>query len=235
VDGNPTPYLRWATQFPDEVRAVLQALRASQGLPEGHPHLNANAAVQAAVKAGVLMPVVVNGVTGAQRFYFAPYGGLSSHERTILDKARAIVSCVRYGQGFAAGTRVRHPKRLLETLIEDKKFRKGHPDLNKQYGILVEKLIGHPVKENYGWNFQILDTDENMKALNVAMEMVEIGEAPSARFDYDAQRALVVPYGYTGPVTTRPQMTSTIRLSSETNEDIIKSLAKLARGMGSHD
>ena len=232
VDGNPTPYLRWATQFPSEVQSALQALRESQGLPESDHRLGTEA-LQVAAKTGVLMPVTVSGPNGPRRYYFPPHGGLKKHERTILEKARAVVSCVRYGESFSVGTRIRHPKRLIETLIQDKKFRKGHPDIEKQYGVLVEKLIGHSEREAYGWNFHVLDTEENMRALRLAAEMLERGDTPAARFDYDAQRALVAPNGFVGPTGTRPRL-APIELSSRTSEDVIRSLANLARGAG-HD
>lgn len=231
VDGNPTAYVRWAAAFPSEVAAVLQSLRTKQGLAESTSLLKSNPAVPAAVHAGVLMPVEIKGATGKQRFFFAPHGGLSSSERTILDKARAVVSCLRYGQGFAAGTRIRSPLAVLNTLIDRKKFGKAHPDLGTQYGILTDKLIGTVEPEGIGFNFHIHDTDENMRALRLAYELLETGESVGAKLDPDAQKALLTPQGYTGPLTTRPQFGSSIDLSDESQAEMLQRMADIIRGM----
>lgn len=234
VDGNPALYLEWAKKFPAEVRKVLETLTQQQGLSISDPTVSKNKALADAIATGVLMPVQVSGSTGDQYFVFAPRGGLTETERTILDKARAILACVRYGQRFAAGRPIKYPRRILETLRDRKHFKRGHPDLLNQYGLLVEKLIGHPVQEDDGnWNFHLDDTEENKKALQVAIEMLEHGESPSARIDLDAQKALLAPTGYLGPPTTRPRLVGTIQASATTRAEIITQMAKLARGMGS--
>lgn len=236
IDGNPSAYLRWAEKFPREVQDVTNLLRSSQGLPLTDPQLVAAPALADAVATGVLMPVQVTGATGQQGFVFAPHGGLKADERTILDKARAIVACVRYGQHFAKNRPIRYPRRIIETLIDNKRFKQGHPDLFAQYGLLVEKLIGHPVDEGNGvWNFRVDDTDENMKALRVAAEMIEFGSAQTVRIDIDAQKALLAPTGYVGPQAARPALIRTMKLSPRTQAEIIRNMADLARGMSPLD
>lgn len=234
VDANPNAYLQWAKRFPGEVRTLLEKLRMLQGLPVTDPAIANNPALTDAVMTGVLMPVQVGGATGEQRFIFAPRGGLSPEERIVLDKARAILACVRYGERFAAGRPIKYPRRILETLRDKKQFKKGHPDLFAQYGLLAERLIGHPVAETGGrWNFRLDDTPENMKALGIAIEMLEHGETPSARIDLEAQKALLAPSGYLSPASTRPRWAETIEPSAETRAEIIRQMGNLARGMGS--
>ena len=129
-----------------------------------------------------------------------------------MDKARAVVSCVRYGQKFAEGRPIKYPRAIVQQLRNNKRFRKGHPDLFSQYGLLVEKLIGHPVDEGHGfWNFEIDDTDENIKALDVAIEMLQHGESPSAKIDLDAKKALFSSSGYEGPIATRVRLSTNMR------------------------
>jgi hypothetical protein len=193
-------------------------------------------ALSDAIRTGVLMPVQVNGVTGSQKFVFAPKGGLQPEERIILDKARAIVACVRYGQGFSKGRAIKYPRAILDRLRTYKRFKQGHPDLFSQYGLLIEKLIGHPVDEGGGyWNFQVDDTPENVKAFDVAIDMVEHGESPAAHIDIEAQKALLGSEGYLGPVSTRPKLAADAVVSTETREEIIRQMAKLARGMATHE
>jgi hypothetical protein len=152
-----------------------------------------------------------------------------------MDKARALLACVRYGQKYAAGRPIKYPRLILERLRDYKRFKQGHPDLLSQYGLLTEKLLGTPVDEGNGrWNFEIYDTEENMKALGVALDMLEYGEAPSARIDIEAQKALLIPSGYQGPATTRPQLIKSIQGSSKTRTEIIRQMSNLIRGASSH-
>jgi hypothetical protein len=232
VDGNPTAYLQWAQKFPDEVAAALAVLRASQGLPIDDPDLQTNQALNDAVQTGVLMPVCVAGATGSKDFVFAPHGGLNSEEYVILDKARAILACVRYGQKFAQGRPIRYPRLILERLRSERRFRKGHPDLFTQYGLLVQKLIGHLEDEGNGrWNFIVDDTDENLKALDVALEMLQYGESPSARINIDAQKALLSSTGYQGPIPTRIRLGKSMQTSPKTQAEIVKQMGNLVRGV----
>lgn len=235
IDGNPSTYIQWARRFPSEVGGVIDLLSQSQGLALTDIRVANNPTVTDAIQTGVLMPVTVNGATGPQRFLFAPRGGLAPEERAVLDKARAILSCVRYGQNFARGVKIRYPRRILEILRDNKQFSHGHPDLISQYGLLAEKLIGHPIQESSGyWNFRIDDTDENMKALDVAIEMLEHGTSATVALDRDAQNALLTPSQYQGPITTRVRMATEPTVSEATRADIIRELTKLARGMQSH-
>jgi len=236
VDGNPAAYLQWVNRFPSEIQAVMNALIATQGMSIGDDRISRMPALDDAIRTGVLMPVQVNGATGTQQFVFAPKGGLQPEERTILDKARAILACVRYGQGYAQGRAIKYPRAILSQLRTAKRFKKGHPDLFTQYGLLVEKLIGHPIDEGGGrWNFEIDDTPENMKALDIAMDMVEYGESPTAHIDLEAQNALLSSSNYLGPVPTRAKMAVDPVMSSGTRAEVIKQMAKLARGMASHE
>lgn len=235
VDGNPSAYLQWAKRFPNEVTAAIETLSQSQGLAMSDGRIASNKTLMDAIQTGVIMPVTVSGATGAQRFLFAPRGGLAPEEKTILDKSRAILSCVRYGQSFSQGVAIKYPRRILEVLRDNKQFNRGHPDLMSQYGLLAEKLIGHPFEESTNrWNFRIDDTDENMKALNIAIEMLEYGTSSYVSIDLDAQKALLSPSQYQGPASTRPRMTSDPAVSVETRADIIRELTKLTRGMNTH-
>lgn len=232
IDGNPRLYLQWAQKFPDEVSKAIRTLKENQGLPLDSTELKANRALNEAVLTGVLMPVAVNGATGTHQFAFAPHGSLSQEEAVILDKARAILACVRYGQNFAAGTPIRYPELILRQLRDRKRFKSGHPDLLTQYGLLTEKLIGFPVDEGYGrWNFQIEDTDENMRALDVALDMLEHGESVSARIDIEAQNALLSPSSYSGPIPTRANLAKSLTSSPRTRASIIREIGNIIRGV----
>ncbi len=236
VDGNPSVYLQWAKKFPGELASAINTLRKYQGMPITDPTISENEVFNDAMMTGVLMPVKVSGATGDQKFLFAPHGGLSPEETVIMDKARALVGCVRYGQKFAEGRRIKYPRLILEQLRSHKRFKKGHPDLFSQYGLLTEKFIGHPIDEGGGrWNFEVDDTDENIKALDVALEMLQHGETPSARIDLEAKKALLNSSGYAGPLSTRLRLSKDIRTSKKTKTEIIRQMGNLMRGVTSDD
>lgn len=231
VDANPGSYLRWTQQYGDQVGELLKLLTENQGLPLSSTVVLENGVVNDAILSGVLMPVSVEGVTGEQRFLFAPRGGLSAEERVIMDKARAILACVRYGENFAAGRRILYPRAILQQLLDQKRFRQGHPDLRSQYGLLVRKQIGRPIDEGNGrWNFEIIDTPENTRALRIAIDMLEIGESPSARMNVKAHAALLNPQSYLSPGSTRTRLATSISSSEETEADILRKITSLARG-----
>ena len=232
VDGNPNIYLNWAKMFPNEVASAMNLLKTNQGIPIADSIVSKNSALKAAIHTGVLMPIQVSGATGEQQFIFAPVGNLTNEERVILDKARAIVSCVRYGEKFAAGRPIKDANAILRTLRSNKRFKRGHPDLFSQYGLLVEKMIGRPFRDKGGfWNFAVDDTPENMKAFDIAIEMVSGGDSPSARIDLEAQKALLTPTSYHSPISTRAKLAHTVEVSPESRADIIRQMANLVRGI----
>lgn len=231
IDNNPLPYLQWASKYKDKVGEVLTQLTNYQGLPASSSTVKGNPILEDAMMTGVLMPVQINGATGSQKFLFAPKGGIPNEERVILDKARAILASVRYGQSYAAGRPIKYPRAILSQLKSHKMFSKGHPDLNTQYGLLVEKMIGVPFQEANGfWNFQIYDTAENMKALDIAIDMLEMGETPGVHINLDAQKAMLSPNGYLGPTSVRPRIANTIQGSPETRADMLSKIGDLIRG-----
>lgn len=231
IDGKPDLYLAWANQFPTEVRAVLKTLKDAQGLPSDAPAIRDNKALNAAIMTGVLMPVRVDGSTGSHGFLFAPQSGIAAHEKVILDKARAIVSCVRYGQHYASVNKIQSPNAIVRKLISDKQFSKGHPDLLEQYSLLASKFIGKPFKDTNGyWNFRVDETPDNMQALNTALEMLETGEPISAKVDQDVHAALSSSTDYLSPASTRPKLASSIKESKETRAAIVEMIAKYGRG-----
>lgn len=231
VDADPRAYLEWSQKHPEDAQRLAQEFREHQGLPLDPQRLAKDAALRDAVDVGVLMPVAISGATGPRNFLFSPRGGLDQTRRTILEKARAVVACVRYGENFAASTRIKYPKAIVDRLIEQKKFKRGHPDLPSQYGLLVEKMIGSVEEDEHGgYNFVVHDTDENMLALRIAREMLDTGDVTAAMTDLGAQRWLSSPTGYAGPITCRPKFAEHFEQEAESRSDIIKRISSLGRG-----
>lgn len=234
VDENPEKYLKWSQNYDDdEIGDVLKLLTNYQGMPQSSPQVSGKSIVQQGVLSGVFMPVKIKGATGEQGFIFAPKGGLKPEERVILDKARAILACVRYGEHFAAGVPIKYPQLILQQLRDHKQFKRGHSDLNTQYSLLATKGIGRPFKlQNGRWNFKINDTPENLKALDVAAEMLTMGDTPTTKTNMRAYTALFAPTQYTSPLSSRTILANSIQSSEETMSDVVEKVCRLMRGSG---
>lgn len=234
IEENPKPLIELSKKFPDdEVVKALAAVRRQQGLPEGVGAAKSNPVIVEAILAGVLAPVRIQTDDGERRFLFAPRGQVPAAEKVILDKARAILACVRCGQHFADVSRVFDPGALLRALRKNKKFNYSRPDFPEQYGLLVSKQIAviSPDTSRTGfYHFHFIDTDENKKALDLAIDLLDVGDAAPAHTS-DAHAILGIPGSYGGALPTRARLARTIKRSKTEARQVVATLSKLVRGV----
>lgn len=120
--------------------------------------------------------------TGGRRVYsFVPYTGqllTSETQKSILDKARAIIACLRYGSEAATITRIRNPLAILSALTDPARGHglKPHSELKLQYGMLVSKQIGRVIQTGDRYAFHLIPTDDNLRACAIARELLSTGE-----------------------------------------------------------
>ena len=135
-----------------------------------------------AISGGILPSYRVTSTGGPRVYSFTPYtGGLlsSDEERTVLDKARALVACLRYGSEAATITKIRNPLRILAALTDQSRnYRLApHSELKLQYGMLVAKQIGRVIQTSPGWySFELIPTEDNLRACAIASELLSVGE-----------------------------------------------------------
>jgi hypothetical protein len=139
-----------------------------------------------AITIGLLPTFPVNSVSGEKSFTFTPYSGAlitEPAEREILSKARAVVACVRYGQKYAGASRILYPGALLRALLDPDKNHslKSHSETKQQYGQLVLRGVGRIVKAGYGHVFQLIPSDENKRAVRLAIELINRNEIVEER------------------------------------------------------
>jgi len=130
-----------------------------------------------AITIGLLPTFPVNSVSGEKAFTFTPYSGAlisEPSEREILSKARAIVACVRYGQRYAGASKILYPNALLRSLLDSQKnySLKAHSEAKQQYGQLVLRGVGRIVKEDSRYAFQLIPSEENQRAVRLAVELI---------------------------------------------------------------
>ena len=137
-----------------------------------------------AVSGGIVPAYRVRGTGGVRRYGFAPYTGNllnSTAEKSILDKARALVASLRYGKEAASITRIRNAQWILSALMdENRHYRVGpHSELKGQYGMLVARQIGRlrQAKQSSRFYFELIPTPDNLRACQIALELLTEGEA----------------------------------------------------------
>lgn len=139
-----------------------------------------------AVTIGLLPTFPVDSVAGVKSFTFTPYSGAlitEQTERELLGKARAIVSCVRYGQKYAGASRILYPGALLRALLDPNRNYSlaSHSEAKQQYGQLVLRGVGRIVQDNYRYVFQLIPSEENKRAVRLAIELLNRNEIVEER------------------------------------------------------
>jgi hypothetical protein len=224
-DSNPEKALKVVQKYGDDkVRQLIERVRGEQGIPIGS--LKDGGFANEAVLSGLVLAPAVR----ERQFVFTPQQGIVPEEAIILDKARAIVSCVRYGQHFADVTKIFSPRAIIDALIQRKGL-KPHSEHLEQYGLLVKKGIGR-VEQVLGnrWKFTINDTDDNMKALKVARDLLETGDGVHQQVDDEAKAKILNPKAsYSTPVAQRVRLNKAVKTK---NADLqtTRAISDLIRG-----
>lgn len=201
---------------PDEdVVGILRGIRAYQGKPIDDI---TEIVLLTAIKTGCIPTPTVTSTNGAKRFMFTPLQGVGKLEKTLLGKARAIVACVRYGEHFAGITKIIYPLVILRRLKENKQVG-PHSEIDRQY-VLLQKLGVGVIRKATGYSsrymFHLLDTDENLRALDMAMEYLTVKEIVRGDPSEADAKKLLLPGSYTSPTKTRMDLRTVTetRLSS---------------------
>ena len=143
----------------------------------------ADQVIHQAISGGIVPAYRVKGMGGIRRYGFAPYTGnllTSTEEKSILDKARALVASFRYGKEAAKITRIRNARWIIAKLLDKTRgHRVGpHSELKGQYGMLVAKQIGTvlPARTGGRFFFQLIPTADNLRACRIALELLSDGQ-----------------------------------------------------------
>ncbi|MEF4261358.1 hypothetical protein U9Z10_17580 [Escherichia coli] len=143
---------------------------------------------------GVLKPPSIDfGNQKQETFIFTPRPGnikLNAANREIYERAMALVSCVRKGQLLHDKYRIRLPVRILESLKE-KGYLNQNSEAASQYRNLVFLKVGMlKAKDHNKWEFHLIKTEENIEALDLAINLLKTGELANLEVDQNAKIAL---------------------------------------------
>ena len=205
-DENPEKTIELIDAFPNEdVVAILRSIRDYQGKPvDGIT----DPVLRAAIETGCLPTPTVNSTNGSKKFMFTPLQGVGKLEKALLEKARAIVACVRYGEHFAGVTKILYPKAILERLKSNKQIG-PHSEIKDQY-VLLQKLGVGVIRKSLQYTsrfvFHLYDTEENMRALDMAIQYLTVHEIVRGDPREEDARQLLLPGVYESPLRTRMEI-----------------------------
>lgn len=202
-DENPEAILQLFDRFPNaDVSKVLRSIRDYQGKPIDNI---TDPILREAIRAGVIPSPSVNSTGGKKFFAFTPVQGVGKLEKSLLEKARALVACVRYGEHFAGVTRIKYPLAILEKLRRTKRLG-AHSEILQQYSVLHKLGVGRITKNLFytsRYNFDLIDTEENMRSLDLAVQYLTVKEVTKDDPKIDEARQLLLPGIYGSPTSTR--------------------------------
>lgn len=224
-DNNPEKAHALVKKYGDQlITQLVDKVDGTQGIP--HKHLPEDPLLREAILAGLVLAPSVR----EERFLFTPQQGTAPEETVVLDKARAILACVRYGQHFAGITRIFSPRAIIEKLV-DKKRLAPHSEHAEQYGLLVKKGVGNVERVGNRWQFSIIDTDDNMKALQTARDLLDTGTGVSQTVDDSIRLQVLNPPGsYHTPVVERTKLNRVARLGKATDAKVVSEISDIIRG-----
>jgi hypothetical protein len=162
---------------------------------------------------------------------FTPRLGVGKIEKTLLHKARVLLSCVRYGENFAGITKIFDPEKLINALA-GRGYLKAHSESLKQYESarnhgLVKLIPVSSDSERYEVHF--IDNDENRRTVKMALEMIQIGETSIYDNSHDLARQILLPSSLKHPIQTRTHVLESERVVRSSST--LKKVNDILRGI----
>ncbi len=184
----------------------LAAVRGHQGLPldpARHP------ALADAIARGFIMAPSVKTPDGLEQPFaavpYVPDQALLTVRKPVLDKALAVVACVRCGEHFGGATSTKDPARVLTALLDPNRgYRlRPHSSHRRQYQLLYRMQIVDFIPSGNWVMPQLIVTEDNLEAVRLARDLLTFGEPLEDRVgDDDARGLLSLNSNYQAPLQT---------------------------------
>lgn len=203
----------------------LEAVRTHQGLPlddEEHPAL-----ADAIARGFIIAPSVRTPAGEDQPFAAVPYlpdTSLFTVRKPVLDKALAVLACVRCGQHFGGATSTRSPAAVLTALLDPNRGYRlsAHSSHRRQYQLLYRMQIVDFIPSGNWVIPELIVTDDNIAAVRLALDLLTFGEPLHNRVADDEARALLSSTStYDAPLQTVSRRRNQKRLSDSEYHSIL--------------
>ena len=173
------------------------------------------------IRRGILLAPDVTSHSGRKNFAFTPHVGIPVERKMVLEKAMAILACIRYGEHFGAITRIKFPTDIIDRLISPPHRIGSHTEIRRQYALLVGRGMGRsfPDRHNPGrFYFELVPKPENIQACRLARDLLAAGDVLEGKgLSLDLQRLLLHPGGsYEEAMRTLPKLRQSVTISAET-------------------
>jgi len=229
----------------DIVISALGSIRSYQGLPlaenfkevAGPDTPDHMRIITEAIRRGIILAPEVTSHKGARTFAFTPQTGIPIQDKLILEKAMAILSCIRYGEHFGTITRIRFPEAILNRLISSPHRIGSHTEIKRQYSILVARGMGRVFPDSLDSSrhyFELLPTEENVAAVKLARDLLRVGEVVEDKGVSRQLRDVLFYHGtYEEAARTIPKLRRLAEISPQTKEtffDVLNDTMDKLRG-----
>jgi len=187
------------THSSEKLSTALQTIRGYQGLSGDQL---TNQVLIEAIKLGCFPTLSVNSVGGNKKFVFTPRKGVGKEEKTLIHKARVLLSCVRYGENFAGISKIFNPYALINAL-SGKGWLRGHSEGLQQYESARNHGLVKIIPTGSTYEVHFIDNDENNKAVQMALDMLEHGQIPKNDKSQEIAKKILLPSSLNHPTQTR--------------------------------
>jgi hypothetical protein len=203
----------------------LAAVRSHQGLPFDGSRYPALA--DAVSRGFILAPSVTRPDGQDQPFATLPYvpdNDLLTVRKAVLEKALAVVACVRCGEHFGGATPTRDPARLLTALLDPNRgYRlRPHSSHRRQYQMLYRMQIIDFIPSGNWVSPQLIATADNIEAVHIARDLLTYGEPLEDRAGDDEARSLLSSNStYVAPLQTVSRRRKRLTLSDKEYQAVL--------------
>ena len=198
----------------DQMLADFEALKQRQGLAITHDSFPL---LYDAVARGLVIAPSVRLPSGDQQpFAVLPYTldrELLVGEKPVLDKALAIIACIRCGEEFGGYSNLPSVTAAINKLLREGELA-PHSSSERQYRLMRNKgIIAYGPDSMPGGSWVVptlIDTEDNRRALVIARDLMTLGESMSGRDASKARASLSSDARYLNPIktiaATRPRL-----------------------------
>jgi hypothetical protein len=188
-----------------KIKRILNLIGKSQGWPLSIIEKTLNINGQEITKEDLLIikrlaqdgavkpPSITTGHAGKNLFLFTPAPGnskLNPSNKEIYERAMALVSSVRQGQLLSKKYPILWPDKILRALKRDG-WLKPTSETYAQYHQLAIMKVGRLEKtDGDRYKFVLNSSDENLRALDLAIKLVEDGKIGDMEVNQEAKIAL---------------------------------------------
>lgn len=197
----------------------LTAVRNYQGIPLDEKRFPALA--DAVTRGFVLAPSVRRPDQIEQPFASIPYlpdPSLLTVRKPILEKALAVLACIRCGQHFGGATSTKQPARVLNALLDPSREHRltPHSSHKRQYQLLYRMQVVDFIPSGNWVIPQLIVTPDNLEAVRIARDLLLYGEPIEDRAANDeARELLALDSPYQAPMQTVHRRRGRLNLGDE--------------------